>query len=40
LTHSLLSISAVNDKGVDVTFKRDGRELFEDDDGIIGEGKR
>lgn len=40
LAHPLLSISAVNDKGIDVTFKRNGQVVFEDDDGTIGEGKR
>src|ERR1035438_6240116 len=41
LAHTLLSVSTMNDNGVDVTFKASGKVLLSEDDGVIlAEGYR
>jgi hypothetical protein len=40
LSHSLLSVPAINDNGVDVTFTPNGQVLLIDDNCIIAEGQR
>src|ERR1035438_998014 len=41
LAHTLLSVSSMNDNGVDVTFKASGKVLLSEDDGtVLAEGYR